>query len=217
MEDEIKEELSTEDTAIKKYFEDIEKGSCSTCGHSFKNNRHGLDQNDMSMDEEGKLHIASSCTYCNKCNPRGDFREYIIQYITVKDYIVMTKVEQDKAYAYFLVEQKESAKAVKEDIKPSISSMGLSKDFEVIKEEDTIMFHMEKLLTYFASELHGDAFMHENLMEDGIYICDLCLGVSPDKDDVDIKHKEYCVSSLVNKVLKGDIDFTKEIEGIDYE
>lgn len=43
---------------------------CTMCNHSLKDNDHGLDQNDIWMDEKEEVHHTGSCTYCKECNPR---------------------------------------------------------------------------------------------------------------------------------------------------
>ena len=40
---------------------------CPDCGHSLKDNRHGPDQNDYVMAENGSYHHSGHCTYCKEC------------------------------------------------------------------------------------------------------------------------------------------------------
>lgn len=49
---------------------------CPSCKHSLKNNLHGLDQNDIEMDENGEAHHVGSCTYCSVCNPQAGAPEH---------------------------------------------------------------------------------------------------------------------------------------------
>ena len=42
---------------------------CPMCQHSLENNLYGLDQNDVWLDDEGKLVHSGCCTYCAECNP----------------------------------------------------------------------------------------------------------------------------------------------------
>lgn len=48
----------------------LELVPCDMCGHFLANNSHGLDQNDVSMDENEIVTHSGSCTYCKECNPR---------------------------------------------------------------------------------------------------------------------------------------------------
>lgn len=43
---------------------------CDSCKHSLENNMHGIDQNDLEMDEKGNCIYLDRCTYCRICNPR---------------------------------------------------------------------------------------------------------------------------------------------------
>lgn len=44
-----------------------QKDYCDICGHSLEDNPHGFDQNDGYIDEEGKLILYGTCTYCKVC------------------------------------------------------------------------------------------------------------------------------------------------------
>lgn len=44
--------------------------NCPLCGHSLENNNHGIDQNDVFLDEDNEFKHTGSCTYCVECNPR---------------------------------------------------------------------------------------------------------------------------------------------------
>ena len=44
--------------------------NCDICHHTLDNNRHGLDQNDGYIDDEGNLILYGTCTYCGFCNGR---------------------------------------------------------------------------------------------------------------------------------------------------
>lgn len=52
-----------------------EEASCSSCGHSLRDNQHGFDQNDAYLEDDStseagyKLVHSGRCTYCKYCNP----------------------------------------------------------------------------------------------------------------------------------------------------
>lgn len=40
---------------------------CAYCGHSLKDNNHGIDQNDVNL-VDNKIKHSGVCTYCKYCN-----------------------------------------------------------------------------------------------------------------------------------------------------
>jgi len=43
---------------------------CPNCGHSLRNNKHGIDQGDLRITYEGHIEHTGNCTYCKECRYR---------------------------------------------------------------------------------------------------------------------------------------------------